>query len=282
MSATIIKLHRKTNAPTRRLVFDGLDLTGSSILIELTPSYGPPVTVSTETGELVIDGTDAVIWTYDEAFVAALPLGLRTKFDLFRTIGDDTDKLTAGMVQVLGPGEIDAGGDVVVQVPGPQGPKGDTGATGPQGSQGPKGDTGAQGPQGVQGVQGPQGTQGPQGNTGAQGVQGVPGPTVAPTLVVAEASSFTYATATHLNRIINLTSTTAQTITLPSGPEVGEGIVVVQWDNGRYQFVAGANAAVFHENGWTKTTQRYAMATASVVEVSGGVTRWLISGSVAP
>lgn len=157
MAATIIKLHRKTNAPTQRLVFEGFDLTGSAILIELTPDNGPPVTVSTATGDLVLDGTDAVIWTYTEAFVAALPLGQRTRWDLYRTIDGKTDKLAAGMVQVLGPGEIDAGGNVVVQVPGPQGPKGDTGDTGPQGSQGLKGDAGAQGPQGNTGATGPAG-----------------------------------------------------------------------------------------------------------------------------
>lgn len=89
--------------------------------------------------------------------------------------------------------------------PGPQGPKGDTGATGPMGptgatgAQGPKGDTGltgAQGPQGVKGdtgpigptgatgpigpigpagAQGPQGPAGPKGDTGAQGPKGDPG-----------------------------------------------------------------------------------------------------------
>lgn len=50
---------------------------------------------------------------------------------------------------------------------GPQGPKGETGATGargPQGIQGPKGDTGATGPQGETG---PRGATGPAGPTGA-------------------------------------------------------------------------------------------------------------------
>lgn len=40
------------------------------------------------------------------------------------------------------------------KVVGPQGPKGDTGAAGPQGPQGPKGDTGATGPQGPAGTSG--------------------------------------------------------------------------------------------------------------------------------
>ena len=63
-------------------------------------------------------------------------------------------------------------------------PKGDQGATGPQGIQGPKGDTGetgAQGPKGDQGIQGPQGEKGDtgekgdKGDTGAQGIQGPKG-----------------------------------------------------------------------------------------------------------
>ena len=56
---------------------------------------------------------------------------------------------------------------------GPQGVKGDTGATGPQG---PKGDTGATGPQGVKGDTGATGPQGPKGDTGATGPQGPQGP----------------------------------------------------------------------------------------------------------
>ena len=74
---------------------------------------------------------------------------------------------------------------------GPQGPKGETGAQGPQGPagpqglQGPKGDTGPQGPKGntgSQGLQGPKGDtgpagpQGPKGDTGPQGLQGETGP----------------------------------------------------------------------------------------------------------
>ena len=77
--------------------------------------------------------------------------------------------------------------------PGPQGPKGDTGATGAQGPKGDTGNTGAQGPKGETGATGPQGPkgdpftyedfteeqlaaltgpQGPKGDTGPQGQQG--------------------------------------------------------------------------------------------------------------
>jgi Collagen triple helix repeat (20 copies) len=62
-----------------------------------------------------------------------------------------------------------------------QGPKGDTGATGPQGLKGDTGVTGPAGPQGTQGTKGdtgatgPAGQQGPKGDTGAVGPQGPQG-----------------------------------------------------------------------------------------------------------
>jgi hypothetical protein len=54
--------------------------------------------------------------------------------------------------------------------PGPQGAKGDTGATGPEGPQGPNGNTGATGPQGPKGDTGTTGPQGQKGDTGATGL----------------------------------------------------------------------------------------------------------------
>lgn len=274
-------LYRRANAPAVRIVLEDVDLTGSTVQLDVTPkTTGVTTTFATGGAGLTISGTNTVIWTYSEDDAEALPLGDWTAFDIYRLIGETREKIGAGTVRVNGVGGFEQQAPVFVEVPGVQGPKGDTGDTGPQGAQGIKGDTGAQGPQGIQGVQGPQGGQGPQGSTGPQGIQGVPGPTVAPTLVIAEASSFTYATATHLNRIVSLTSATAQTITLPSGPAVGEGIAVVQWGDGRWQFIAGANAQVHHEMGWSKTSRQNALAYATVIEVAGGVTHWLIAGSV--
>lgn len=61
-------------------------------------------------------------------------------------------------------------------VPGPQGPKGDTGSVGPQGPAGSQGATGATGPAGSVGPQGIQGQVGPQGPTGLTGATGPVGP----------------------------------------------------------------------------------------------------------
>lgn len=58
---------------------------------------------------------------------------------------------------------------------GPQGPAGARGATGAAGPQGPKGETGATGPQGPTGKQGPTGPTGPAGKPGPQGIQGPKG-----------------------------------------------------------------------------------------------------------
>ena len=60
---------------------------------------------------------------------------------------------------------------------GPQGPAGARGATGAAGPQGPKGETGATGPQGPTGKQGPTGPTGPAGSQGPQGIQGPKGAT---------------------------------------------------------------------------------------------------------
>lgn len=54
-----------------------------------------------------------------------------------------------------------------------KGPKGDTGAQGPQGTQGPKGDTGDQGPQGDTGAKGDKGDKGDTGAAGYTPVRGV-------------------------------------------------------------------------------------------------------------
>lgn len=58
-----------------------------------------------------------------------------------------------------------------------KGPQGETGATGATGPAGPQGETGPAGPAGPQGETGPTGPQGPQGETGPAGPQGPAGET---------------------------------------------------------------------------------------------------------
>jgi hypothetical protein len=81
-----------------------------------------------------------------------------------------------GNIAVGGTPVIDAGGNWVgspTGLTGPQGPKGDAGATGPVGPQGPQGDTGAVGATGPAGPQGPEGATGPTGPIGLQGPEGI-------------------------------------------------------------------------------------------------------------
>lgn len=67
------------------------------------------------------------------------------------------------------------GNPAPVNIKGPAGEKGDTGATGPQGEKGEKGDTGATGPQGPQGEKGEKGDTGAAGPAGEKGEKGDPG-----------------------------------------------------------------------------------------------------------
>jgi Collagen triple helix repeat (20 copies) len=62
-------------------------------------------------------------------------------------------------------------------IPGPQGPVGDTGPIGPYGVTGEPGPQGPQGPPGIAGDRGPNGPKGLTGPTGPQGLTGDPGPT---------------------------------------------------------------------------------------------------------
>lgn len=80
---------------------------------------------------------------------------------------------------------------------GPQGPKGDTGATGPQG---PKGNTGATGPQGPKGDKGDTGPQGPKGETGAPGAT-YTHPTSHPATMITEDSTHRFLTDEERERI---------------------------------------------------------------------------------
>ena len=90
--------------------------------------------------------------------------------------GRDTLAIYSNLQIVPGSGDglvltSDGAGNATWQTPGAgaQGPAGNDGATGPQGSQGKQGPTGNDG---ATGAQGPQGKQGPAGNDGAQGPQG--------------------------------------------------------------------------------------------------------------
>ena len=106
--------------------------------------------------------------TYNAIFPSDDPQGFTITENLVSELGDVIPVMSVDAFQQ----EFDQlKTDLTNQVSTLQGPKGDTGATGPQGIQGPKGDKGETGPQG------PQGIQGPKGDTGATGPQGPKGDT---------------------------------------------------------------------------------------------------------
>jgi hypothetical protein len=123
------------------------------------------------------DGQD-VTWRGD--WIPSTPYALQ---DIVRE-GTQTWICTLAVTSATPPGSDPTHWEMVTTdgATGPQGPKGDTGLTGPAGAdgatgpQGPKGDTGLQGPAGADGAQGPQGIQGPKGDTGATGADGATGP----------------------------------------------------------------------------------------------------------
>lgn len=97
-------------------------------------------------------------------------------------------------------------------------PRGDTGATGPQGLQGVTGPTGPQGLQGVTGPTGPTGATGPQGLQGIQGVTGPTGPTgTTPTLAIGTVTTGEPGT-TAVATITGTAPNFVLNLTIPQGP----------------------------------------------------------------
>lgn len=135
-----ITLYQGANAPAVRLQFPDQDFTGSLLELIVTPAGKPATTFSTATGALTLEGVDTIVWQQTQAFVAALPTGVATKADLFRTIDAVREKLAALDVLVGGIGDFFEPATYVVVVPGLQGLKGDKGDTGDKGDKGDPGD----------------------------------------------------------------------------------------------------------------------------------------------
>ena len=102
-----------------------------------------------------------------------------------------------------------------------QGPKGDTGATGPMGATGPKGDKGDSGLKGDTGDSGPKGDTGPTGITGPTGPTGITGPT-GPTGVVGPTGPTGVVGPTGPTGVVGPTGSTGSTG--PTGPRGPQGI----------------------------------------------------------
>lgn len=170
MTNNRLVIYRNTNAPSVRIRYKGLVLTGSLIEFVVTPAAASATTFSTTEGSVTLDGEDTVVWSFTQTFANSLSQGVSARLDVYRTLGGVKEKLGAYEIHVGGVGDYFELDCAVVEVPGVQGP---TGPQGPQGAVGPTGATGPQGEQGPQGIQGEQGEQGIQGEQGPAGNDGV-------------------------------------------------------------------------------------------------------------
>jgi hypothetical protein len=103
------------------------------------------------------------------AYAAATITGKQIKDSSITSADIKNKSLVAGDFK---PGQLTSAGG---GAQGPQGAKGEPGATGPAGPQGPKGEPGAPGQAGANGEQGPKGDPGIQGAKGDPGIQGAKG-----------------------------------------------------------------------------------------------------------
>ena len=122
MAITEIVLPRGTNDPDWKWIFPGINLTGSSIVLNAT-WFGGSLVQSTTEGNLVVEGS-AVRWAHSALVANDIPLGRLTTFRLIRTIGSETSELDAGYITITsGPAAI-VSNSAAVMVPGIQGPSG--------------------------------------------------------------------------------------------------------------------------------------------------------------
>ena len=155
---------------------------------------------------------------------------------------------------------------------GPTGPAGETGATGatgaigPQGDPGPTGLTGATGPAGPIGETGPQGIQGPQ---GPQWIQGIPG-TSAPTVTAARNISGDY-TALPTDGVI--TTSGANTLTLPSASAAGAGKIIIVYSKTNPFSIFTVNGELIWDN--TGASQPSYTGLFQIGLVSDGNSEWI-------
>lgn len=129
--------------------------------LRLIPSTGFAAATAVGTG---FSSNSKITISWDGTSIPTVPSPLTTDAN-----GNFTAIITVLTQTTPGPHTVNATDEsgnwatvtfTVVDMTGPQGPKGDKGDTGAQGPQGLQGPTGSQGPQGIQGPQGPQGSPG--------------------------------------------------------------------------------------------------------------------------
>ena len=168
-------------------------------------------------------------------------------------IGPQGDPGPTGLTGATGP----AGATGATGATGPQGPKGDTGDTGLTGATGPAGPIGETGPQGIQGPQGP------------QGIQGIPG-TSAPTVTAARNISGDY---TVLPTDGVITTSGANTLTLPSASAAGAGKIIIVYSKTNPFSIFTVNGELIWDN--TGASQPSYTGLFQIGLVSDGNSEWI-------
>jgi hypothetical protein len=102
--------------------------------------------------------------------------------------------------------------------------------------------------------------------------------------VVTDATaSVTLAAATHMGRVLDLTSASAVTVTLPNSLPVGFSVTVIQAGAGQVTFSPASGATLRHRQSHTKTAGQYAMVTLVVRANAGGSSAdYVLAGDTNP
>ena len=132
----------------------------------------------------------------------------------------------------------------------------------------------------IHGATGPQGSQGPQGVQGAAGSTGPTGP-AAPTTISATQQAGAYTLAlTDAAAVVEGTSATAQTFTVPPNSSVafpvGTVVEVFQYGAGQITIAAGAGVTLRSDGGKAKTAAQYA----TVGLRQRAANEWVLSGDL--
>ena len=148
-----------------------VDAKGSMEIVKVTGRNADTMTI-----ERAQEGTTALDWSVGARVECRFTAGMYDMALEAANIVTDLNVSASGLPYGSDPTATYSAEDRTLAFGLPQGPKGDTGDTGPQGPQGEKGDIGPQGPQGEKGDTGPQGPQGIQGEKGDTGDTGPQGP----------------------------------------------------------------------------------------------------------
>ena len=129
MATTDLTLAAETSGPSIVLQFPGVDLTGHSLRMavfwrgggfELTSTDGDLTLAVTEDAGVT---TSRVTWAYTVEQSSGMPYGAVASYDLFATLSE-THKISAGQINVDGPGRLSVSAGSAIEVPGIQGPRG--------------------------------------------------------------------------------------------------------------------------------------------------------------